>query len=469
LSYTRTSQGPSWSGQTDAAGHYSADLFSGTHRLAVSGGTLGGTSVSFGEPVNLADDGVHDITVPTSMLSVSVRELSGAPVTNAALSLTGSIATSTLTGSASIEVNLDGDGNAGIPLVTGSVFPHGGLLVFPTGLKVPFPTPPIDGDRRLFLLFDRATGGVFVDDKAPQVTGVPSRPAAAGWFGAPVTISWISRDPRPSSGTPSQPPAITVSAEGANQTVTSAQSCDPAGNCATGTYVVSIDLTPPTISARPLPAPDSHGWYNTPVTVSFDCADALSGVAACADVVLDADGTGQTATGTALDVAGNTATTTIHGINVDRTVPAVTVSGVIEGHSYPLGAQPTPSCTTTDALSGVAVPATVTVTRDAAGQYTASCAGAADVAGNHADPALVGYTVTPTPATLGTLTDAYVLHSGSPNADGVSHDLANKLAHGQYCNYIDTVNREPGGSHPALTTTQAAELVYWARILDPTC
>ncbi|MDQ1645309.1 MAG: hypothetical protein QOJ50_1493, partial [Cryptosporangiaceae bacterium] len=151
------------------------------------------------------------------------------------------------------------------------------------------------------------------------------------------------------------------------------------------------------------------------------------------------------------------------------TMPVVTVAGAIEGHSYPLGSQPTPSCTTTDALSGVAVAATVTVTRDAAGQYTASCAGAADVAGNHAAPALVRYMVTPAPGTLGTLTDSYVLHSGAPNADGLSHDLANKLAHGQYCNYIDTVNAQPGGPHPALTTTQAADLVYWARILDPTC
>lgn len=57
--------------------------------------------------------------------------------------------------------------------------------------------------------------------------------------------------------------------------------------------------------------------------------------------------------------------------------------------------------------------------------------------------------------------------SGSPNTTGVIQDLSNKLAHGQICQYILKVNKETTGGNPTLNTAQAAELVYWARTLDP--
>ena len=59
--------------------------------------------------------------------------------------------------------------------------------------------------------------------------------------------------------------------------------------------------------------------------------------------------------------------------------------------------------------------------------------------------------------------------SGSPNANGVINDLDNKLAHNQICLYITKVAEQVSAPNPTLTSTQAAELIYWARILDPTC
>ena len=48
-----------------------------------------------------------------------------------------------------------------------------------------------------------------------------------------------------------------------------------------------------------------------------------------------------------------------------------------------LGSEPTPGCSTTDATSGVAQPATLAVTGGpTVGFLTATCAGAKDVAGN---------------------------------------------------------------------------------------
>ncbi len=142
----------------------------------------------------------------------------------------------------------------------------------------------------------------------------------AGWYDAPVTIDWVSVDPVPSSGTPTDPPDTVIDTEGAAVTVESAPSCDPAGNCATGSVTVAIDVTD----------------------------------------------------------------------------PVVAVTGFIDGASFELGSEPTVGCTTSDALSGVAVDATVAVTGgnpDGTGTFTATCSGATDVAGNTAGPVGASYEV----------------------------------------------------------------------------
>src|SRR5262249_60734156 len=60
------------------------------------------------------------------------------------------------------------------------------------------------------------------------------------------------------------------------------------------------------------PAPDASGWNNSPVTVSFNCSDSLSGVASCSSPVsVTNEITGDVITGTAADVAGNTASTSV--------------------------------------------------------------------------------------------------------------------------------------------------------------
>src|SRR5207247_6013836 len=43
----------------------------------------------------------------------------------------------------------------------------------------------------------------------------------------------------------------------------------------------SGDTTPPVISTTVSPAPNTRGWNNTNVTVTFVCSDAGSGVAQC--------------------------------------------------------------------------------------------------------------------------------------------------------------------------------------------
>jgi hypothetical protein len=176
---------------------------------------------------------------------------------------------------------------------------------------------------------------------------------------------------------------------------------DNAGNSATVSFgPIQIDKSAPTISAAATAAPNGNGWYNSNVTIRFTCTDNLSGVTSCpADEILSGEGSTVSSTAqTITDLAGNSSTpSNIVTVQIDKTAPVVTVTGVSAGGSYPLGSVPTAGCSTTDALSGVAMQATFNVTGgdpDGTGNFAATCSGAGDNAGNSAAPVSVTYSVT---------------------------------------------------------------------------
>lgn len=190
------------------------------------------------------------------------------------------------------------------------------------------------------------------DETPPVVTGTADRAANAdGWYSADVTIDWVATDPGLSSGPPTDPPDTVASTEGRNTAFTSEPSCDPANNCATGTLTLSIDKTEPAISSAASP-PNTNGWYRDDVVVAFACSDALSGISSCSGpVTIATEGAAGTATGSAVDRAGNS-TSLSHGpIRLDKTPPAITFTG---GGSYSLDDIVSITCTATDALSGIA-------------------------------------------------------------------------------------------------------------------
>jgi hypothetical protein len=104
------------------------------------------------------------------------------------------------------------------------------------------------------------------------------------------------------------------------------------------------------------------------------------------------------------DLAGNCAIGTITGLNIDMTPPSVSVTGVTSGATY--NQAPSPGCSTSDSLSGVATNATVSVTNSGT-SYTATCSGATDNAGNSAAAVSVTYQVIPNGFTTATLTDSH--------------------------------------------------------------
>jgi hypothetical protein len=196
------------------------------------------------------------------------------------------------------------------------------------------------------------------DNIAPTVTHTLAPAAnAAGWNNATTTVHFDAKDDDFGSGmdpatvTPDQVISAETSVAG---TVVNGQAKDLAGNLGTDSVTVKLDKTAPTISGAPTTAANSNGWYNGPVTVHFTCADSLSGVATCpADQGVTTNGANQSVTAAAIDSAGNSTSTTVNGLNIDAEKPVITVSGVMPGSIYTLGAVPTVSCAATDGFSGI--------------------------------------------------------------------------------------------------------------------
>ncbi len=195
------------------------------------------------------------------------------------------------------------------------------------------------------------------DNIAPSVKHSLSAPANAdGWHKAGVTVTFSAKDDDNGSGvddaTLTAPVAVTTETAGQNVVGTAK---DRAGNEGTDSVTVKLDTTDPVITAA-ITAGNltASGWYNGPVTVTFTCSDALSGVAVCpAPVKLTANGV-NSAGGTATDVAGNTAAATLGGIRIDQEKPTLTEANVnVAGASYTVGSVPSATCTATDSFSGV--------------------------------------------------------------------------------------------------------------------
>src|ERR1700728_2012968 len=158
----------------------------------------------------------------------------------------------------------------------------------------------------------------------PTITPlVAPQPNSGGWNNSPVTVSFTCSP----GGAPivTCPSPTVVTTQGSTIPVIGTVT-DAAGATATATVVIKLDSTPPTIIPNLSPAPNSSGWETAPVTVSFTCSDSLSGVATCpSSTVISSNGANQAVSGTATDVAGNTATATAN-VNLEQSGPTITAS-----------------------------------------------------------------------------------------------------------------------------------------------
>jgi hypothetical protein len=165
------------------------------------------------------------------------------------------------------------------------------------------------------------------DATAPQVAAAASRAADAnGWYNHAVSISFSGTDA--TSGLDTCDPAKSYSGpDSAGASVTG--SCrDKAGNSASSPLGLKYDATAPAVTgATPARPPDADPWYNAPVSLQFQGADGMSGVASCTSVgYAGPDSAAASVSGSCADRAGNTSAAASSALKYDATGPAVTAS-----------------------------------------------------------------------------------------------------------------------------------------------
>jgi hypothetical protein len=250
------------------------------------------------------------------------------------------------------------------------------------------------------LLGDRGTGFTLsilgVDTVAPTLSAkVAPGINAAGWNRTPVTVTFFCADRQ--SGIASCSPPVTVSKEGAGQTVTGT-AVDRAGNQASFSVTLNIDETPPTAAFT---SPGAGTVTNATPALTGTFADALSGIDPATLAVL-LDGVNVTAAAhltaggftvtpatplaggahqasfTVADRAGNTAQATVQfSTGSDNVPPAIAITAPNQTTLYNDPA-PVLAVAYSDTGSGVD-PATFRVTLDGAAG-AASCTAAAATA-----------------------------------------------------------------------------------------
>ena len=270
------------------------------------------------------------------------------------------------------------------------------FIIRPTGLtgavivkvETPGPTAPVDqvrirvnpGNGSGTLGLDFRDGGTPVTDEAgnriaqPEFTGeiytvdrtppsaAPAQspaPNAAGWNNTDVVIAWNWRDNSGGAGIDAGCRPSDLAREGVNPTT--AECRDKVGNLTRTTYTAKVDRTRPTISAAATiggTAYTAGAVVTQDVTVSFSCADALSGIAICPPPQQFTTDGSFTASGTATDNAGNSATITFGPIQLAKGVIQGAAAGNGESNSAAAPAQRQqlflPLITNAGALAGAA-------------------------------------------------------------------------------------------------------------------
>ncbi|MDP9373830.1 MAG: hypothetical protein M3Q65_15530 [Chloroflexota bacterium] len=333
------------------------------------------------------------------------------------------------------------------------------------------------GGKYIYLCYSYAKAPIVPPDlTAPTIEIIDRTPAnAAGWNNTAVTVSWSCADDY--SGPVARVVSDTLVAEGANQSATGL-CADLAGNTASDAQAdINIDTTAPTLTfAGRTPDANTAGWNNTAVTVSWNCADALSGPASArVDATVSSEGVNQTAEGRCADLAGNTVSASYSGLNIDTTPPAVIYTG--SAGSYTILEAVSITCAAADALSGLASTTCQDITGPAyafaPGDNTFS-ATATDKAGN-AGSGAVTFTVAATYATLCDLTRQFIATADvtSARAHPLGRSLCAQLGAaesartaGAKAGAIDAYIKEVRAATPGIfTPAQEQLLIAWARSL----
>ena len=182
-----------------------------------------------------------------------------------------------------------------------------------------------------------ANGGIAInyDSTGPSVSGSADRnPDANGWFNHPVGVNFSGSDN--ASGVSGCSSSTYTGPDGMG---TATGSCsDNAGNSGSGAATIPYDSTAPVVTAlKPSRNPDSNGWFNKPVALTFDGTDAGSGIESCTSLTYSGPDNGSASvTGQCRDRAGHVSAEKAFRIKYDATAPSLANVVVQVGNKFAL-------------------------------------------------------------------------------------------------------------------------------------
>ncbi len=219
-----------------------------------------------------------------------------------------------------------------------------------------------------------------------------------GWYTSDVTVTWvvIDNDSQILSDSGCGPTTIDFDTTGTTLTC----SATSVGGTASNSITIKRDATPPLLTPIIAGTAGNNGWHTSDVEVSFDCTDATSGIANCSGTTLLSDeGINPCVFGNATDQAGNTASATVDGIKIDKSLPVLTASRTPANANGWSNDDVVVTFECADSVSGIAqCPTAQTVIAEGAGQSVTGTA--TDQAGNTVDITIENINIDRTPPTI---------------------------------------------------------------------
>jgi hypothetical protein len=167
------------------------------------------------------------------------------------------------------------------------------------------------------------------DTTAPSATATPDhQPNANGWYKDPVKVTWSGSDATSGVAPGDCTAPVTYSGPDSGGTSRSGTCTDRAGNQSASTsFGLKYDATAPVLSPTADRGPNANGWYRSPVTISWNGSDNLSGLASCpSSVTYNGPDSGSAApSATCTDQAGNSASTSFP-LKYDATPPVASAA-----------------------------------------------------------------------------------------------------------------------------------------------
>ena len=276
-----------------------------------NGATLSAPTISLSYVTASGNDG-NGIEVSNASLVTLNNVTSGPAVNNQGNGLSGVLINGTGSTNAIVSGGVFADnGSYGIEILNGSLY------------ITTSPACPTTGNTKNGLGCYNVPP--LTDSTAPVITPIITGTAGSnGWYRSDVTVGWTVTDAESGIKTSTGCTTSALTSETTGVTLT-CSATNNVGLSSSASVTIKIDKTNPGITfVNSTPAPNINGWINSNVIVNWSCTDTPSGPAsASVSQTISTEGANQSATGTCLDLAGNSASNSQSGFNIDKTGPTL--------------------------------------------------------------------------------------------------------------------------------------------------